>query len=113
MRLEPVRRPLQEVADERIPIAGKARAVVTGLPERFEQLDRARRGVEAHAVADPAVPVRIIRQNHRHPALGGHRARQTSPGPRQTGGEGNPARLRLVVRHAALGERMQRRTGFE
>ncbi len=79
--------------------------MVAGLAHRPQDRDRARRRVEAHAVCEPAIACRIVRQDDGDSPLA-HRGRlQARPGRSQIGREGDPVGNRSMADEVDLGER--------
>ena len=98
-----VRRPGRDRLDEGVPFLGDAVHVVARSGHRSEEHHGSRRGVEPDPVAEPAVPVRVVREHDGDPPLGGRGGGEVDPRPREVRGERHPVAPRDVGHDRALG----------
>ena len=98
-----VRRAGRDRRDEGVPVLGDAVHVVARGGHRPEELHGPRRGVEPDPVAEPPVPVRVVREHDGDPPLGGRGGGEVDPRPREVRGERHPVAPRDVGDDRALG----------
>ena len=85
----------------------RRRRIVARLAHRLQHVGGRGRRVEADAVGDAAVLVRIVREHDRDALLGIRLARKPRPARGQLGDESDAVRLRLVADRPAFGERIE------
>ncbi|MCL6708412.1 hypothetical protein M8R20_15530 [Pseudomonas sp. R2.Fl] len=82
---------------QRIAIGRKITDCISGRRHRFQYLDGTGRRIEPDAVAEAAVPVRIVGHDQRHPPVFRSPAPQLRPPAGEFGDEPRPADIRLVA----------------
>ena len=112
-RLRIVGRAGHQPGDQRVAVLRNVLHPVAGGGKRAQHGDGARRRIQADAVADAAVPVRIVGKDDGDPPLGGRRPPQPHPVGSEFGDEGDPVRFRLVGDDIRLGERIAPRHALE
>ena len=100
-------RPGRDRGDEGVAARRDAVHGVTRGGHRVQELDGARRGVEPDPVAEPAVPVRVVREHDGDPPLGGRGGGEVDPRPREIRGERHPVATRDVGHDRAFGKRVE------
>ena len=108
-----VRRSRGHRLDERVAGGRDAVEPVPRGGHRAQQLDGPGRGVQSHAVADPPVAVRIVREHDADAPLAHRRRREVDPGARQIRGELHPVGARRIRHHRAFGQRVEPGLGLE
>ena len=99
-----VRRPRRDGLDEGVAVRGQVFHPVPGDRHRAQELDGAGRGVEPDPVAEPPVPVRVVREHDRDAAFPRRRRGEVDPRARKIRAEGDPVRPRRVGHDRALGQ---------
>ena len=108
-----VRRPRGHRLDERVAVGRDAVEPVSRGGHRAQQFDGPGRGVQSHAVAEPPVAVRIVREHDPDAPPAHRRRREVDPGAREIRGELHPVGARRIRHHRAFGQRVEPGLGLE
>ena len=108
-----VGRARREPLDQRVAVRRNVIDGIAGIRQRPQHADRARRRIEADAVAEPAVLVRVVGEHDGDPPLGRRRPPESNPVGRELRHEFDPVRLRLVGDDVGLGQRVAPRDALE
>ena len=92
----------EQLADQLGSAGGQSVDRVALLAQGTKDVQRRRRGVQADAVADPAIAGRVVGQHQRHPFFRVWLARQLGPAPRQFGDEIHALVVGEIADHVAL-----------